>query len=401
MANSGGGRAARWLVLCALTVVFLIAGPAAGLAAHRHSPARQKNPKAQPVLTQPYVAACVMEPISGQVIYDLDMHKPWPPASMTKMMLTEIVAEKLHDGSLKLDDQVPTSALAAKMGGSQVYLKEGETFSLDDMMKAVVVHSANDASVAVAEYVAGSTAAFVAMMNRRAAQLGMRDTHYYSVHGLPPARGQQPDITSAYDSALLARALIKSPDVLRWSSIDTTGFRHGTFELRNTNHLIRTYAGCDGLKTGFYDRAGFNVTATAKRNGLRLIAVVLGSPRKAANFEAAATLLSQGFLNYYNYSVASRGKPIARTVAVRGGATAQIVPVWGADLRVFTKRGEENRSYTLAFELPSQLNAPLKAGQQIGIGEVMVGGHAVAQAPLLAPTAVARGSLWSRLASRL
>ncbi|HLH77875.1 MAG TPA: D-alanyl-D-alanine carboxypeptidase family protein, partial [Candidatus Binataceae bacterium] len=372
-----------------------------GLAAHRRAHVGREGTKPPPVMTQPYVAACVMEPISGQVIYDLNMHKPWPPASMTKMMLMLIVAEKLHDGSLKLDDQVTASALATRMGGSQVYLKEGETFSLDDMMKAVVVHSANDAAVAVAEYVAGSTAAFVVMMNRRAAQLGMHDTHYYSVHGLPPGRGQQPDITSAYDSALLARQLIKYPDVLRWSAIDTAGFRHGSFQLRNTNHLIRTYAGCDGLKTGFYDRAGFNVTATAKRNGLRLIAVVLGSPRKSENFEAAATLLSQGFLNYYNYLIASRGQPIARSVPIRGGAVAQIVPVWGADLRVFTKRGEENHSYTIAFDLPAQLSAPVDANQQVGVGEVMVGGHLAARAPLLAPAAVARGSLWSRLASRL
>ncbi len=209
-----------------------------------------------------------MEPASGRVIFDQDMHKPWPPASMTKMMLMLIVAEKLHDGSLKLTDQVSTSALASKMGGSQVYLKEGETFSLDDMMKAIVVHSANDASMAMAEYIAGSGAAFVVMMNKRAHELGMKDTHYYSPHGLPPAPGEQADMTSAYDSALLARELIKYPDVLRWSSIDTCGFRNNTFELRNTNHLIRTYRGCDGLKTGFYYQAGFNVTATARRGGL-------------------------------------------------------------------------------------------------------------------------------------
>jgi len=399
--ESGGRRTAPWFIPYTLTIALVLAGPALGLAAHRHAPERGRHLKAPPALPQPYVAACVMEPRSGQVIYDLNMHKPWPPASMTKMMLMLIVAEKLHDGSLKLDDQVTASANATRMGGSQVYLKEGETFSLDDMMKAIVVHSANDASVAVAEYLAGSTGAFVVMMNRRAAQLGMRDTHYYSVHGLPPARGQQPDITSAYDSALLARELIKYPDVLRWSSIDTTGFRHGTFQLRNTNHLIRSYAGCDGLKTGFYDRAGFNVTATAKRNGLRLIAVVLGSPRKSENFETAATLLSQGFLNYYNYPVARRGQPIARSVAVRGGAASQIVPVWGEDLRLFTRRGEENRSFTLAFDLPARLNAPLAAGQQVGIGELMVAGRPVARAPLLAPAAVARGSLWSRLASAL
>jgi D-alanyl-D-alanine carboxypeptidase (penicillin-binding protein 5/6) len=173
------------------------------------------------------------------------------------------------------------------MGGSQVYLKEGETFSLDDMMKAMVVHSANDATYAVAEYIAGSPEAFVQMMNERAHQLGMRDTKYYSVHGLPPGPGQQADVSSAYDSALLAGELVKYPDVLRWSGIDSAPFRNGSFTLRNTNHLVRTMPGCDGLKTGFYAKAGFNVVATAKRNGLRLVAVVMGSPRKGLNFHEA------------------------------------------------------------------------------------------------------------------
>ena len=141
------------------------------------------------------------------------------------MMLMLIVAEKLHDGSLKLTDNITTSRKAAEMGGSQVYLKEGETFSLDDMMKAVVVHSANDASVAVAEYIAGSTEAFVVMMNQQAAAIGMKDSHYYSVNGLPPSKGESADVASAYDQAILARELLKYPDVIRWASIDTAPFR--------------------------------------------------------------------------------------------------------------------------------------------------------------------------------
>src|SRR5262249_20658908 len=156
-----------------------------------------------------------MEPVSGTVIFEADDHKPWPTASLAKMMLMYIVAQKLDDGSLKLTDQITTSRKAALMGGSQVYLKEGETFSLDDMMKAVIVHSANDASTAMAEYIAGSTDAFVVLMNQKAAELGMKDSHYYSVHGLPPTAGEQPDVASAYDQALLARALIKYPQILK------------------------------------------------------------------------------------------------------------------------------------------------------------------------------------------
>ena len=249
-------------------------------------------------LNEPYAAALLIEPETGTVMFENNAHKPWPTASLAKMMIAMIVAQKLADGSLKLDTMITSSRRAADMGGSQVYLKEGEVFSLDDMMKAIMVHSANDASVAVAEYIGGSTEAFVEMMNREAARLGMKDTHYYSVHGLPPAPGEQPDISSAWDEALLARALVGYPQVMRWASIDTAPFRGGSFMLSNTNHLVRTFPGCDGLKTGFYYEAGFNVVATAHRGGLRLIAVVLGSPRKAENFNSAAELLAQGFANY-------------------------------------------------------------------------------------------------------
>ncbi len=407
MGSEGRGFGALWTFFAIVAVVLLTASASAW--ARHHAAAHQKSASSEEgaetasssKLTAPYVSACVMEPVSGMVIFDQDMHKPWPLASMTKMMLMLIVAEKVQDGSLKLTDQVTTSALASKMGGSQVYLKEGETFSLDDMMKAIVVHSANDASLAVAEYVAGSGEAFVVMMNQRAKALGMNDTHYYSPHGLPPAPGQSPDISSAYDSAILARELIKYPDVLRWSSIDVTGFRNNTFELRNTNHLIRTYKGCDGLKTGFYAQAGFNVTATAKREGLRLIAVVMGSPRKQQNFSEAATLLSQGFMNYYEYPVARKGAPIEQAVAVSGGASSNFKPVWGADLDVFMKHDAEKSAVKVDFNLPPKIQAPIKAGQEIGRGNVTVDGHVAGSAPLIAPSDIERGGMISRLIGSL
>jgi len=349
-------------------------------------------------LQGPYTEACVLEPVTGTVIFEANDHTPWPTASLAKMMLMLIAAEKIHDGSLKLTDKVTTSRKAAAMGGSQVYLKEGETFSLDDMMKAVVVHSANDAAVAVAEYIAGSTDAFVVMMNQKAAALGMKDSHYYSVHGLPPAQGQSADVASAYDQAILARALLKFPDVIRWSSIDTAPFRAGTFELRNTNHLVRTYPGCDGLKTGFYDKSGFNVVATAKRGDLRLVAVVLGSQHKLTNFKEAAEMLSQGFLNYEMHSVAKKGMPAGQSVAVTDAETASIKPVWGGDAAVFVKRGDPTSAIKVDYNLPSSIKAPVAAGQQIGTANVTVGGKSVATIALLAPSGVARkASLIKRL----
>jgi len=371
------------------------AAPAAASSSEEESAASASN-----TALGAYAEACVLEPTTGTVILEANDHTPWPTASLAKMMLMLIVAEKIHDGSLKLTDPITTSRKAAEMGGSQVYLKEGEVFSLDDMMKAVVVHSANDASVAVAEYVAGSTDSFVVMMNQQAAAIGMKDSHYYSVSGLPPAKGESADVASAYDQAILARELLKYPDVIRWSSIDTAPFRAGTFVLRNTNHMVRTFPGCDGLKTGFYDKAGFNVVATAKRNDLRLIAVVLGSGHKLTNFKEASEMLSQGFLNYEMHQVAKKGAPIAQSVAVTGADTASIKPVWGGDAGVFIKHGDASSAIKVGYNLPASIAAPVKAGQQIGTANVTASGKPVATIALLAPSDVAKStSLTKRLFS--
>src|ERR1700687_4182241 len=350
--------ARRFSILLAMLALATSLLPPAALAARRHHAraATASAPAAgasNDAMRAPYAEACVLEPVTGTVIFEVNDHQPWPTASLAKMMLMLIVAEKIHDGSLKLTDQVTTSRKAAKEGGSQVYLKEGETFSLDDMMKAVVVHSANDATRAVAEYIAGSTDAFVVMMNQKAAALGLKDTHYYNVHGLPPERGQSPDVASAYEQAMLAREMLKYPDVLRWSSIDTAPFRGGSFVLRNTNHMVRTYPGGDGLKTGYYSQAGFNVVATAKRGGLRLIAVVLGTPRvNLTNFRQASELLSQGFLNYEMHPIARKGTPVAQAVAVTGAETESIKPIWAADAGVFVKRGDAKSVIKVDYNWP-------------------------------------------------
>ncbi len=389
------------VITTTMTMLAMIA-PGPALARQRRSnPAAAAKPAQPDKLAEPYAAALLMEPETGTVMFENNEHKPWPTASLAKMMIAMIVAEKLADGSLKLSDKVAASHKAAEMGGSQVYLKEGETFSLDDMMKAIMVHSANDASVAVAEYLGGSTEAFVQMMNREAARLGMKDTHYYSVHGLPPAPGQQADVSSAWDEALLARALTRYPQVMQWASIDIAPFRGGAFELRNTNHLVRTFPGCDGLKTGFYYEAGFNVVATAHRGGMRLIAVVLGSPNKLKNFNSAAELLAQGFASYQMRVVGKQGAPIEQTLAVSGGSLASFKPVWGRDLSVMQKRGDET-GLKVEFQLPASLAAPIRAGQLVGVGQATSGGKVLASAPLMAPATIGpRPSLMQRLRDAL
>jgi serine-type D-Ala-D-Ala carboxypeptidase (penicillin-binding protein 5/6) len=397
-----GGSAGCRLAIAAFLAVAAITLVTAGAALARRRPvSRHPAPDAPSKLTEPYVAACVMEPATGRILFEKNMHEPWPTASLAKMMLMLIAAEKLHDGSLKLSDPITTSRKAAAMGGSQVYLKQGETFPLEDMMKAIVVHSANDASVAVAEYIAGSSDAFVQLMNREAAQLGMKDTHYYTVHGLPPAPGQKADVSSAYDSAILARELVKYPLILKWAAIDQTTFRHGTFNLRNTNHLVRDYPGCDGLKTGFYDQAGFNVVATAHRNGMRLIAVVLGSPRKRQNFDQAATMLSQGFAGYRMYKVAKKGSEATQAVTVSGAVIQRLKPVFASDITLLVKRDDSKKDVKLSYRMPESVAAPIKAGQQIGVAEAIVDGKPAASAALIAPGSIAKASLWQRFWNRL
>jgi D-alanyl-D-alanine carboxypeptidase (penicillin-binding protein 5/6) len=396
----------RWLApVLAPLVTFVVAitmmVPAVAFARQRRSHPAAAERAQQDKLSEPYAAALLMEPETGTVMFENNAHKVWPTASLAKMMIAMIVASKLGDGSLKLSDRITASRNAADMGGSQVYLKEGETFSLDDMMKAIMVHSANDASVAVAEYVGGSTEAFVQMMNREAAALGMKDTHYYSVHGLPPGPGQQADVSSAWDEALLARELIKYPQVMQWASIDSAPFRGGAFTLRNTNHLVRTFPGCDGLKTGFYYEAGFNVVATAHRGGMRLIAVVLGSPRKGGNFDSTSELLAQGFANYQMRVVGKQGAPIEQTLAVSGGSLASFRPVWGGNLSVLQKRGDE-AAVKIEFQLPAALAAPIRTAQQVGVGQATSGGKVIASAPLIAPTAIGQQpSLIQRLRGAL
>jgi serine-type D-Ala-D-Ala carboxypeptidase (penicillin-binding protein 5/6) len=263
------------------------------------------------------------------------------------------------------------------------------------------VHSANDSCVAVAEYVAGSTDAFVVLMNQEVAKLDLQNTHYYSVHGLPPGPGQQPDISSAYDLAELAREMVKYPDIMRWAAIDTAPFRNGTFILRNTNHLVRTFAGCDGLKTGFYYAAGFNVVATAHRDGLRLIAVVLGSPQKNENFALAGTMMAEGFAQYEMRQVAKKDAAIGQSIAVSDGEVASIKPVWGQNASIFVKRDAGKAPFTINYKLSDAIAAPVKAGQQVGIAEIVDGSQAPQTIPLLAPSNIAQGTWWQRLSGRI
>jgi D-alanyl-D-alanine carboxypeptidase (penicillin-binding protein 5/6) len=347
----------------------------------------------------PYVAAVLMEAKTGQILFEQDIHKPWPPASLTKMMLMLIVMEKVQQGAIKLDDPIEVSARASKMGGSQVYLKQGEHFTLEEMMKAIAIHSANDASEAVAEKIAGDADAFVIMMNQRAQELGLKDTKYFNAHGLPPDKTQQPDVTSAYDTALLARELLKHPDILRWAGTAKDTFRDGKFVLENTNHLIGKFPGADGLKTGSYHEAGFNLAATAQRDGMRLISVTLGSPSNKIRFREGAKLLTTGFNEYKMLTVLKPGEAVTQEIRIKGGQVKTIHAVAGGPAQILVKRVDE-KAVKSTVQLASPIWAPLKKGDKLGEMTLMLGDKPVGKVTLVSNEDIGQANIIRRLWDR-
>jgi D-alanyl-D-alanine carboxypeptidase (penicillin-binding protein 5/6) len=247
----------------------------------------------------PYRGAIVMDAASGSVLFEDQADVRGYPASMQKLMDLLIILQKIEHGQLSLKDQVPVSAKAAQTGGSQVWLAEKEVFSLDDMLYALMVQSANDAAVALAEKVAGSTDAFVELMNQKAKELGMNSTVFHSVHGLPPSPGQEHDVTTARDFAILCREVVKHPEALRYTSTREKPFRpnvpNKTVVMRTHNHLLGHVEGCDGLKTGYFAMAGYSIAVTAARNGQRVIVVVLDSPDLKTRDHKATELVAKGF----------------------------------------------------------------------------------------------------------
>jgi D-alanyl-D-alanine carboxypeptidase (penicillin-binding protein 5/6) len=343
---------------------------------------------------EPYSAAVLMDADSGEVLFAHEENLPWPPASMVKMMTVLLAMEQVRAGAISLDDMVQTSTWASRMGGSQVYLAEGEQFSLRDMLRAVMISSANDASVAVAERIAGSTEAFVEMMNERAQELGMKGSEFNTVHGLPPAKGQQPDLMSATDLAILGRKLGEFPEIMEWAGTAEAPFRDGTFTMRNTNHLVRTYKGATGLKTGYYAAAGFEVTATASREGLNLIAVVLGVPTKKGSFDEAAKLLSKGFAGYRVVQPVKAGQPVGAQISIAGGKEKFIVGEAAKDLRLVLPR-QQAQQLKVEVKVPAQISAPVTKGQVIGEIVTMQGDKELSRIDVIAPRDVERTHWWS------
>ena len=247
------------------------------------------------IVGEPYVSALVVEADSGKILFEDNANAVIYPASVLKLMVLLVVLERVEQQALGLEEMVQVTPEASRMGGSQVYLDPKESFSVDDLLYALMIQSANDAAVALAVHVSGSVPGFVALMNKRAAELGMKDTQFHSVHGLPPAEGQQPDRTTAVDLAILSRELARNPETFRYTGTAEREFRDGAFIMRTHNHLLKSVAGCDGFKTGYFKAAGFSIVATAKRDGVRIIAMVLGSQDRKIRDARASELLAKGF----------------------------------------------------------------------------------------------------------
>ncbi|MBQ0010350.1 MAG: D-alanyl-D-alanine carboxypeptidase [Ruminococcus sp.] len=316
-------------------------------------------------------SAILMEIRTGRVLYEKNADKPLPPASVTKIMTDLLVAEAIDAGTIALTDTVTASTHASKMGGSQIYLKEGEQMSVDDLLKSVVVASANDAAVALAEYVAGSEEAFVAKMNERAAELGMEHTHFENTNGLDDTTTAH--LTTARDIALMSCELLKHEWIQNYTKIWMDTVRDGAFGLTNTNRLIRFYKGATGLKTGSTSKAKFCISASAERDGLGLVAVIMASPTRDVRNAAAASLLDYGFANFSYWHKES--EPIG-DVPVTGG-TARTVSAVSADFSMVTDKGADKKA-TAEIILPETLAAPVEKGAKIGeivyrIGETELG----------------------------
>ena len=330
-------------------------------------------------------AACLlMEKTTGEVLYAVNEHERYEPASVTKIMTILLVMEAIDSGSLSYDEMVTASAYACSMGGSQIWLKENEQLSVRDMLKAVCVASANDCSVALGEHLSGSAEAFVERMNQRAKELGMNDTHFVNPTGLP-AEGH---LTSAYDIALMSRELIlHHPDIRAFTTIWQDTLRNGEFGLSNTNKLIRFYQGATGLKTGSTDGALYCLSATAERDGMELIAVVLKSPTSTQRFEGAKTLLNYGFAAYGVTNIQPEA-PFA-PIPVVLGETEGVMPRISGNTTLLAEKAKLS-DLTVTTELEKQLSAPVEEGQQVGTLTVRSGGETLLVLPITAGQSVAR-----------
>ena len=332
-----------------------------------------------------------MDVATGTVLFEQNSHEALAPASVTKVMTLLLIMEAIDSGKISWSDTVTTSEAAAAKGGSQVYLKVGETMSVEDMVKSIAVSSANDCACAMAEHLAGSEAAFVESMNTRAKELGMENTHFVNCTGLDDSEEAESHKTSAYDIALMSRELLgKHPDITKFTTIWMDTIRNGEFGLSNTNKMVRFYDGCTGLKTGFTRGAGYCLSASAEREGLQLIAVVMGCETTQKRFAACKSMLDYGFANY---ALIQPEVPEFSTVPVKLGVAESVTAIPASDGKMLIDKGQKSM-VTTEVVLEEEVSAPVSIGQRLGTMTVKAGDQILAEIPMVAEHAVEKLTFW-------
>jgi len=348
-------------------------------------------PKPQAELARDTLSAVLLDAATGTVLFEKNSHEKLPPASVTKVMTMLLIMEAVDSGKAAWTDKIRTSEYAASMGGSQIFLQPGEEMTLDEMFKGIAVASANDAAVAVAEHLAGSEDEFVRLMNERARELGCADTHFSNVNGLPVAN----HYTSAADIALMSRELLKHETVTKYTSIFQDHLRKDSekpFWLVNTNKLVRFYNGMDGLKTGFTAEAKYCLSATAKRGGFRVIAVVMGAPTSPSRNAQISQMMDYAFANYKSEVLYQKGQEVERVKIDKG--EVQALPLTAADtVGILMKKGEKKEGYQKEIVI-GDVQAPVRKGQVVGQIVIRKDDQEIAKTNLVAAQDVSPASMW-------
>ncbi len=336
-------------------------------------------------------SALLMDVTTGTILYEHNAHEALAPASVTKVMTMLLIMEAIDSGRIHWEDTVTASEAAAAKGGSQVYLKVGEAMSVSDMVKSIAVSSANDCACAMAEHLAGSESAFVELMNSRAKELGMNDTHFVNCTGLDDSEEAKSHLTSAHDIALMSRELLKHhPAIKQFTTIWMDTVRDGAFGLSNTNKLIRFYNGATGLKTGFTSGAGYCLSASAERDGMELIAVVMGCETSQDRFAACKSMLDYGFANFALITPQLEG---TASVPVKLGIGKTVTAIPGEETALLIDKAQKGM-ISMALTLDESVTAPVSRGQKLGTMTIKAGEQVLAQVPMVASEAIPRLTFW-------
>lgn len=351
-----------------------------------------EKPKEKIKLAEQSHSAILMEQDSGSVLFDKNSHEKLPPASMTKIMTMILIMEAIDKGKISWNDKIRVSEYAASMGGSQIFLEPGEEMRVEDMVKGIAIGSANDASVAMAEHIAGSVDSFVNRMNDKAKELGLNDTFFKNPTGLPAAG----HYSSAHDMAIMGKELLKHEEVTKFTGLYEDYLREETekkFWLVNTNRLVKFYPGVDGLKTGFTNEAKYCLTATANKNGMRVIAVVMGAPSPKDRNAQVTSMLDYAFTQFSTKKLYARHE-IVKEVKVQKAEKSKLPVVTSEHISLLLKKGETAKKVKTEVNVEKDLKLPVKKGQQIGSLKIYNGNKLITESPVLASETVKKASWW-------